>query len=54
MRSVCVAVAAVALVILIPSATASAQVRHSCGNYGHTEGGGDRPVFTMLKFRFGA
>ena len=35
-----------ALLILVPAAPASAQVRSSCGNYGHTEGGGNKPVFT--------
>jgi hypothetical protein len=38
--------AAAALLILLPTAPASAQARHSCGNYGHTEDGGDKPVFT--------
>ena len=46
MRSACVAVAAAALLSLVAAGPASAQVRHSCGNYGHTEGGGDKPVFT--------
>ena len=46
MRSVCIAAAAAALLLLVPAAPASAQVRHSCGNYGHTENGGDKPVFT--------
>ena len=46
MRKVCVAVAAIAVLSLLPAAPASAQVRHQCGNYGHTENGGDKPVFT--------
>ena len=46
MRSVCRVAVVAALLILLSAAPASAQVRHSCGNYGHTEGGGDRPVFT--------
>jgi hypothetical protein len=69
MRSVCIAVAAAALLLLLPATPASAQVRHSCGNYGHTENGGDKPVLLdeelwlmrcfgsgerLLKFRFGA
>src|SRR5215218_1880423 len=30
-----------------PVASASAQERHSCGNYGYPEGhGGDQPIFT--------
>jgi hypothetical protein len=39
-------VAAAAVLLVLPVAPASAQVRHQCGNYGHTEGGGDKPVFT--------
>jgi hypothetical protein len=46
MRSVCLAVAAAAVLVVLPAAPASAQVRHACGNYGHTDDSGDRPVFT--------
>jgi hypothetical protein len=46
MRSVCIAAAVAALLLLLAAGPASAQVRHSCGNYGHTENGGKRPVFT--------
>jgi hypothetical protein len=46
MRRVCLATAAAALLLATPATPASAQERHSCGNYGHTEGGGDKPVFT--------
>ena len=46
MRSVWIVVALTAVLVLLPAAAASAQVRHSCGNYGHTENGGDKPVFT--------
>ena len=37
--------AAAALTIAMPAAPASAQERHSCGNYGYIEGG-EGPVFT--------
>jgi hypothetical protein len=46
MRKVCLAAAAALVLAVLPAASASAQVRHSCGNYGHTEDSGDRPVFT--------
>ena len=42
----CAALAATALFAL-PAASASAQERHSCGNYGYPEGHrGDEPIFT--------
>jgi hypothetical protein len=45
MRKVCFAV--VAVLVLLPAASASAQERHSCGNYGYPEGStSDKPVFT--------
>src|SRR5918998_1402028 len=40
----CAALAAT-LLIVMPTASASAQERHSCGNYGYTEGA-DEPRFT--------
>jgi hypothetical protein len=47
MGKVCVAVAAAALLFTASAAPASAQERHSCGNYGYPEGhSGDDPVFT--------
>jgi hypothetical protein len=46
MGKACVAAAAAAVLLVLPVAPASAQVHHSCGNYGHTEDSGDRPVFT--------
>jgi hypothetical protein len=46
MRKVCVAAAATIVLFVLAAAPASAQVRHSCGNYGHTKDSGDRPVFT--------
>ena len=46
-RKVCLAVAAATLLVALPAAPASAQERHSCGNYGYPEGhSGDKPVFT--------
>jgi hypothetical protein len=45
MRKACFAV--VAVLVLLPAASASAQERHSCGNYGYTEGStSGKPVFT--------
>lgn len=36
-----------ALLLALGAAPASAQERHSCGNYGYPEGhGGDKPIFT--------
>ena len=46
MRKACVAVAAALVLSMLPAAPASAQVRHSCGNYGHTKDSRERPVFT--------
>jgi len=47
MRKVCPAVVAAAVVFAGLAAPASAQERHSCGNYGHPEGsGGGDPIFT--------
>ena len=47
MRKACLAVAAVAVLSALGAAPASAQERHSCGNYGFPEGdGGDEPIFT--------
>jgi hypothetical protein len=47
MRKVFLAIAIAGLLIAVPAAPASAQVRHSCGNYGYPEGHeGDDPVFT--------
>jgi hypothetical protein len=47
MRKVFPAAAAASLLIALAAAPASAQVRHSCGNYGYPEGhGGDDPIFT--------
>jgi hypothetical protein len=46
MRSAWLAVAAAAVLVGLTAAPASAQVRHSCGNYGHTDDSGDKPVFT--------
>jgi hypothetical protein len=34
------------VLFVLPAAPASAQVRHSCGNYCHTKDSGDKPVFT--------
>jgi len=40
------AVVAAALLLALPAAPASAQERHSCGNYGYPKGhSGDKPVF---------
>jgi hypothetical protein len=45
MRRLCFVV--VAALVLLPAASASAQERHSCGNYGYPEGSkSDDPVFT--------
>ncbi len=45
-RILATAALAAGLLLAIP-ATASAQERHTCGNYGHPEGHeGDRPIFT--------
>ena len=42
-----VAAAAACLLFVLPAAPASAQERHSCGNYGYPEGsGGKKPIFT--------
>ena len=39
--------AAASLLFAVPATPASAQERHSCGNYGYPEGsGGDKPIFT--------
>lgn len=46
MRKVRLAAAAALVLAVLPAAPASAQVRHSCGNYGHTKDGGNKPVFT--------
>src|SRR4051794_27343662 len=46
MRKVFLTIAAASLLATLPAGPASAQERHSCGNYGYTEAGGDAPVFT--------
>lgn len=47
MSRVLVLTALVAALFAVLAAPASAQERHSCGNYGYPEGSsGDRPIFT--------
>jgi hypothetical protein len=45
MLKVSLTIAGAAVLLALPAAPASAQERHSCGNYGYIEGG-EGPVFT--------
>ena len=46
-KALCCAALAAPVLFALPAASASAQERHSCGNYGYPEGHrGDEPVFT--------
>ena len=46
-KALFLASAVAVLMLALPVASASAQQRYSCGNYGYPEGhGGDQPIFT--------